>query len=122
MAHLHRLAPTQPSFQWLPIGPETQSQLTSALLRTMLPMESLLSGRPVPTPSGTSGSPSVTPSMPPYTSMELSIPSLPSCSSPTVSVMDKFLPVELLSALEQWKTPFVPWARRWPSWGRRIPV
>ena len=122
MAHLHRLAPTQPSFQWLPIGPETQSQLTSALLRTMLPMESLLSGRPVPTPSGTSGSPSVPPSMPPYTSMELSIPSLPSCSSPTVSVMDKFLPVELLSALEQWKTPFVPWARRWPSWGRRIPV
>jgi len=122
MAHLQRLAPAQPSYQWLPIGPETQSQLTSALLRTMLPMESLQIGLPVPTPSGMSGLPSVPPLVPHHTLMALSIPSLPSCSSPTVSAMDKFLPAELLSALERWKTPFVPWARRWPSWGRRTPV
>jgi hypothetical protein len=73
---------------------------------------------PQPTTTcGTYGGPSVTPLM-----------SIPTCKRsmtkfrpfnylPNDIGRAAWLPAVLKSALEQWRQPFVPWARRWPQWG-----
>jgi hypothetical protein len=45
----------------------------------------------------------------------------PSNSSPIVIVGDKYLPAKLKCAAERWATPFVPLARRWPTWDTPTP-
>ena len=48
-----------------------------------------------------------------------STPSRSSKSLPHVGAQDKLRPSVNLSALAQWKTPYVPSVRRWPAWGPR---
>ncbi len=122
MAHLTTHFPTQPSLQWLHFRPEAVLQMTSALSRRMLPMASLPAGPTVSPPLGQSGPHSASPITSILTLKPLRIPSTPSYSSPNATAAVPYLPVEIRSNLKRWRIPFVPWARRWPSWGKRIPV
>jgi hypothetical protein len=119
--HLSTHFPTQPSLQWLHLGPADVSRMTSALLQKMLPPESLQVVPPAPPPRGQSGPPSAIPTTLIPISI-LRVPSMPSSSLPNSTTAAKYLPVELSTALARWKTQFMPWARRWPSWGKKIPV
>jgi len=48
-----------------------------------------------------------------------STPSRSSKSLPHAGALAKSLPAVNLSALAQWRTPYVPSVRRWPAWGPR---
>jgi len=120
--HLSTSSDLQTSFQWLRLNTDKLSQLTSCVSRQLLPMESLRLEPPGPMVLGPPGAPSAPPPTSTHTSTLFGIPSIPSFSSPTSTEPAKFLPVEILSAARRWLMPFVPWDRRWPSWGKRIPV
>ena len=112
----------QTSFRWLRTNNAELSKATSSASRILLPMASLHPAPPASTASGTDGAPSAPPSTWTLTSASSRIPSLPSFSLPTATATAPLLPAELLSVAERWRKPFVPWDRRWPSWGKRIPV
>jgi hypothetical protein len=91
--------------------------MNSVRCNTMSPMESpRLEPQPTTT-RGTYGSPSVTPLMSSPTCKTSMTPFRPFNYLPKDIGWAAWLPAVLKSALEQWRQPFVPWARRWPQWG-----
>jgi hypothetical protein len=108
--------PIAPSWTLAPVTCDMTSKLSWTLSSMMLPWESLTS-KPRPlTPPGSSGNASA----PNWTSTQpYRTPQTASSlfnSSPIVTIGAKYLPAKLLSVVKWWEMPFVPLARRWPTW------
>lgn len=116
LRELQRGFPIQPS--WTLVHPTTdwRSLMNSALFRQMRPWASPSPEVTQPRQHGTSGMISVPPFARHPTCRTLTTPSPSSWSLLADTEQESLLPVGLQFALERWKTPFVPWARRWPHW------
>jgi hypothetical protein len=69
-----------------------------------------------PAPPGICGKNSANHSPSTLQSSTYQTPSLYFKSLPTATAKEKYLPASLRSVAAQWATPFVPLARRWPTW------
>jgi len=108
--------PINPSWTLVHPTPELLSSMTLALSSTPSPLECLAAEPPPLTLRGSAGSPSVIASTPIQPCNKQTTPSCFSKSSPIVTAGGSYLPANLRCAVEQWATPYVPWARRWPTW------
>jgi hypothetical protein len=116
LAHINDTFPITPPWQLARLPNALASAVTSALLRIPSPWESVSPATQpltVPSTSGSASAPPLvnhphwTPSSTPFRSFK---------SSLIGTEWANFLPAGLKSAVERWATPFVPLARRWPSW------
>jgi len=121
LAYMNATHPVQPS--WKLVHPPTEliSSMTYALSNKLQPLVSPRSDKDTTTPPGTYGLPSAKTSTATHTS-----PTSPTQyhyykSSPIATALVSWLPAVVASNLEQWKTPFVPWARRSPHWDALTP-
>jgi hypothetical protein len=114
--------PIYPGWTIVPPTPSMQSQVTSCLLRELLPWASVSPEPTPPLPLGTSGvifAPPLALPTPPSSTYTTPYPS--SNCSLIATDWASFLPAKLLSAAERWAMPFVPLARRSPAWAVQIP-
>jgi hypothetical protein len=113
--HLH----TTTQQYWTLANPPTElaSIMTSMRCNRGLPSESPHPEQQQTTTHGTYGIPSVTQSMSIPTCKTSLTPSRPYNYLPNDIGRAAWLPAGLKLALEQWRQPFMPWARRWPQWG-----
>jgi hypothetical protein len=122
LAHFEQHYPQSQPWQLRTLRPPMHSALTSALLRMRVAPELALN---VPTHTmvpGPSGLPSVAPSTstPFWRLSQMQSHTYKSLHSATaMAALPKMVSP---SDLEQWRTPFVPLARRWPAWGPRTAV
>jgi hypothetical protein len=116
LAHLNDNFPITPPWQLARLPNALASAVTSAQLRIPSTWESVSPATPplaVPSTSGSDSAPPLvshphwTPWMTPFRSFK---------SLLIDTEWATFLPAGLKSAVERWATPFVPLARRWPSW------
>jgi hypothetical protein len=122
LSHFSQTYPQSRPWQLRTLPPPMTSALISALQRKRVALQLVLN---VPTPTmvpGPSGSTSVLPTTSiPYwrlsQTQSLTYKSLHSATA--TAALPKMVSQ---SDLEQWRTPFVPLARRWPAWGPRIAV
>jgi hypothetical protein len=114
--------PMQKSWRLVHPTNDTRSQWTSALFRRNVEQESVLHARTPTTPSGAYGAPSVTPSIKMNTCPQTRIPSRYSNSLLVDTESVTSLPQVLRYAVEQWKAPYAPLARRSPHWATLIPA
>lgn len=119
LAHFEQHYPQSQPWQLRTLRPPMHSALTSALLRTRVAPQLVLNAPTRTMVPGPFGLPSVAPSTSTpfwrlsqtqshtYKSLhnDIATAALPKMVSP--------------SDLAQWRTPFVPLARRWPAWGPR---
>jgi hypothetical protein len=116
LATLNQQYPIKPSWTLVHPTPNMISNMTSALSTTMLPWASL-NNEPRPlTPLGTSGKTSAGTCTSTQLYNKSPIPSYPCNSSPIATVGATYLPAKLLFAAKRWEMPFVPSARRSPTW------
>jgi hypothetical protein len=122
LLHFQQTYPQSQPWQLQTLRPPTLSALISALQRTRVAPASVLN---VPTHTITPGQFGL-PTVPLTTSIpywQLSqTQSLTYKSLHNVSATDALPKMVTPSELAQWRTPFVPLARRWPAWGPRISV
>jgi hypothetical protein len=119
--HLNLHYPISPSWTLAPVTSDLTSKLNWTLSSQMFPWESHPNEPLPPTPPGSSGKDfalTLT-SIQPWKTRQTKFS--PSNSSPIVIVGDKYLPAKLKCAAERWATPFVPLARRWPTWDTPTP-
>jgi len=92
------------------------SNMISALLGEMSPWVCPGPEPMQPAPPGICGKNSANHSPSTLQSSTYQTPSLYFKSLPTATAKEKYLPASLRSVAAQWATPFVPLARRWPTW------
>jgi hypothetical protein len=119
LAYFDQTYPQSQPWQLRTLRPQTFSALISALQRTRVAPASVLNVPELRMVPGTSGSPTVplTASIPYWRlsqTQSLTFKSLHSDSA--MAALPKMVTP---SELNQWRTPFVPLARRWPAWGPR---
>ena len=117
LTHFETHYPQERTWKLCPPPPAMLSAVTSALRRKRPDPESFLTEPEQPTPIGTSGIPSATASTWIQQSKTLRTQSPCSKSSPNDTAQAPSHPVASLSDLEQWRTPYVPLARRSLCWG-----
>jgi hypothetical protein len=122
LLHFQQTYPQSQPWQLRTLRPPTLSALISALQRTRVVPALVLN---VPTHTitpGTFGSPTVplTTSTPYWRLSQTQ--SLTYKSLHNASATDALPKMVTPSELAQWRTPFVPLARRWPAWGPRTNV
>jgi hypothetical protein len=116
LSYMMKKFPTKKPWKLVTPTASTILAVNSALLRK-LPQRAFLRLAPTPTtPLGRSGLSSATtsPAIPSYRTSQT--PSHSYNYSPTDTEWERWLPPALLSKVEQWRRPFVPWGRRFPSW------
>jgi hypothetical protein len=121
LQHIQTLFPIQPPWK-LVIPPEASVCAMNLALSNKLP------GTESPTPESTAltqhgqdGPTSVTPYIKTPGSQRWKTPSQFYKSMLIDTAWERWLPPALLSRLERWKHPFVPWGRRSPHWATRTP-
>jgi hypothetical protein len=122
LAQFEQTYPQSQPWQLRTLWPQVNSALISALQRKRVAPQSVLN---VPTPTMVPG-PFGSPSMPsttliPYWRLSQT-QSHTYKSLHSATAMGALPKMVSPSNLEQWRTPFVPLARRWPAWGPRIAV
>jgi len=108
--------PVQPCWNLATPTDNVTSSMICALLNRLQPLQSLHPEQDLRTQHGTFGAPSVKISTLTPSSHSSMTPYLCYKSLRTNIGMVPWLPAGLLSALAQWKGPFVPWGRRSPHW------
>jgi hypothetical protein len=116
LAHMNQQFPVKPYWQLVTPPSAMLLNVTSALLRKQLQMPHPPPVQGLQTPPGSFGVLSVETSTSTPSSRNWKTPSHYYKSSHTDIGLARWLPVGLQSALERWKEPFVPWARRSPHW------
>jgi hypothetical protein len=122
LVHFEQTYPQSQPWQLRTLPPQMNSALISALQRKRVAPQSVLN---VPAPTmvpGPFGSPSVpsTTSIPYWRLSQTQSLTFKSLHSATATgALPKMVSQ---SDLDQWRTPFVPLARRWPAWGPRTAV
>ena len=123
LAHFQQHYPQHAPWTLLHLKPETNSQLTSALLSHSAP-ETLSRRPPTPTPEssdyGVTSWPNLDGPLPSLRSAAMKTSSPTSSSSPSATAAT-VKPTDL-SALVQWTKPSWPWARGSPTWVNSIPA
>jgi hypothetical protein len=118
---IHAMAPSQQPWKFA-TPPEHWASNPSFWLSNKLPkMQSLLDNPGEPIQPGRRGRISAIPLTKTPGSSQSMIPRPSFRSSLIATEWDSWLPPDLLSKLERWKQPFVPWARRSPSWDSLTP-
>jgi hypothetical protein len=119
---MNTLFPVQPSWKLVTPPNDILSLLNYAISRRLQPLGSQQNVTIVPTLPGTCGSAFAKSSIATPTSPTWPTPSLYCKSSLIITEPVSWLPAALRSSLEQWKTPFEPWARRSLHWAAPIPA
>jgi hypothetical protein len=120
LTHFNSRYPQTSSWRICPLPQQTSSALISRLTPEKWPMVSSPLAPAAHAPIGTSGQTSVSPSSWTQASPSSLTPSPSSWSSQGESKMAASQPVETRSALDQQRTPYVRWARRFPHWATTI--
>jgi hypothetical protein len=122
LAHFEQTYPQSQPWQLRTLRLPMLSALTSALQRTRVDPQLVLNAPTRRMTPGPFGSPSVPPSKStPYWHLSQT-QSHTFRSLHNDTAMAALPKMVNRSDLEQWKTPYVPLARRWPAWGPRTSV
>jgi len=119
---IHAMAPSQQPWKFATPPGHWASNPSSWLSNTLPRPPSLLDNQEEPIQPGRRGRISDTPLTKTPGSNQSMIPHPSFRSSLIDTEWEHWLPPDLLLKLERWKQPFVPWARRSPSWDSRTPV
>jgi hypothetical protein len=120
LLHFQQTYPQSQPWQLRTLRPPTLSALISALQRTRVAPALFLNVPTHTVPPVTSGSPTVRPLTTSIPYWQLSqMQSLTYRSLHNASATGALPKMVTPSELAQWRTPFVPLARRWPAWGPR---
>jgi len=119
---IHAMAPSQQPWKFATPPEHWASNPSSWLSNTLPKPQSLLDNQGEPIQPGQRGRISATPLTKTPGSNQSMIPRPSFRSSLIATEWERWLPPDLLLKLERWKQPFVPWARRSPSWDSRTPV
>ena len=122
LSHFEQTYPQSQPWQLRILPPPMLSALTSALQRQRVAPQSVLNEPTRTIIPGPSGSTSVPPTTSiPYWRLSRT-PSRTYRSLHNATAMAALPKMVSPSDLAQWRTPFVPLARRWPAWGPRTPA
>jgi len=119
---INTLAPSQQPWKFATPPAHWASNPSSWLSSTQQKMQSLLDNPVEPTPPGQRGRTFATPLTKTHGSNTSMTPRPSFRSSLIATEWERWLPPDLLLRLERWKRPFVPWARRSPSWDSLTPA
>jgi len=114
--NIQQMAPLQQPWRLVTPTEAEVSTVNSILLKLKQSEEYHFPGQPVMTPHGLPGRSSVSPYHKTRGSATLTTPCQSFRYLPTDTASVRWLPPALLSRLERWRQPFVPWARRSPHW------
>ena len=122
LLHFEQTYPQPQPWQLCPLRSEMHSALISALHKKRAEPQSFLNEPRHATTRGIYGRTFAWSSPSTRSSMTSQIPSITSWSSPSDTATDVLPKTDTPSELGQWKTSYVPWARRWPDWGPKTTV